>query len=45
MDHMLNFNIFVKQCLRVSNKINFERSVQKLEDFIYEEPGHEKLKD
>ena len=28
-----------------SNKANFKRSVQKLEDFLDEEPGHAKLKD
>ena len=31
--------------LESSNKANFKRSVQKLEDFLDEQPGHAKLKD
>ena len=35
------FQFLSKQMLESSNKVNFERSVQKLEDFLDEEPGHE----
>ena len=39
------FQSLCKQMLESSNKANFKRSVQKLEDFLDEEPGHAKLKD
>ena len=39
------FQSLCKQMLEGSNKANFKRSVQKLEDILDEEPGHAKLKD
>ena len=39
------FQSLCKQMLESSNKANFKRSVQKLEDILDEEPGHAKLKD
>ena len=39
------FQYLCKQMLESSNKANFKRSIQKLEDFLDEEPGHAKLKD
>ena len=38
------FQSLCKQMLESSNKADFKRSVQKLEDFLDEEPGQEKLK-
>ena len=38
------FQSLCKQILENSNKANFKRSVQKLKDFLDEEPGHAKLK-
>ena len=39
------FQSLCKQMLESSSKANFKRSVQKLEDFLEEEPRHAKLKD
>ena len=39
------FQSLCKQMLESSNKANFKRSVQKLEDFLDEQPEHAKLKD
>ena len=39
------FQSLCKQMLESSNKANFERFTQKLEDFLDEQPDHEKLKD
>ena len=39
------FQFLQKQVLESSNKPNFEKIVQKLEDFLHEEMEHEKLKD
>ena len=38
------FQFLCKQMLESSKKVNFKKSVQKLEDFLDEEPGHEKQK-
>ena len=39
------FQSLCKQMLESFNKANFKSTLQKLEDFLDEEPGHEKLKD
>ena len=39
------FQSLCNQMFESSNKANFKRSVQKLKDFLDEEPGHAKLKD
>ena len=44
MDRVLNFNLFVNKCLRVSTKLILKGPF-KTEDFLDEEPRHEHLED
>ena len=42
---LAKFQYLCKQMVEISSKANFKGSIQKFEDFLDEEPGHEELKD